>query len=181
MQDWVQQSRDYSANHSGWHKLAPSPAPPHMPDMAVPSVRPVSHSMFASGQRPDPLTKRIELDETEKAKRWHANDCKCRVSEKHGKRAQQISKQRMCKKGKWRVQIWSMHHAQPQETHSVVIITYCHSRKHTHTFRFTPKSKYTLAYSHMKQHLRQAHTYAQIERLTHDQTVHYIVNMIYQT
>lgn len=133
MQDWVQQSRDSSANHSGWHKLAPSPAPPHMPDMAVPSVRPVSHSMFASGQRPDPLTKRKELDETEKAKRWHANDCKCRVSEKHGKRAQQISKQRMCKKGKWRVQIWSMHHAQPQETHSVVIITYCHSRKHTHT------------------------------------------------
>lgn len=133
MQDWVQQSRDSSANHSGWHKLAPSPAPPHMPDMAVPSVRPVSHSMFASGQHPDPLTKRKELDETEKAKRWHANDCKCRVSEKHGKRAQQISKQRMCKKGKWRVQIWSMHHAQPQETHSVVIITYCHSRKHTHT------------------------------------------------
>lgn len=133
MQDWVQQSRDSSANHSGWHKLAPSPAPPHMPDMAVPSVRPVSHSMFASGQRPDPLTKRKELDETEKAKRWHANDCKCRVSEKHGKRAQQISKQRMCKKGKWRVQIWSMHHAQPQETHSVAIITYCHSRKHTHT------------------------------------------------
>lgn len=52
---------------------------------------------------------------------------------------------------------------------------------HTHTFRFTPKSKYTLAYSHMKQHLRQAHTYAQIERLTHDQTVHNNVNMIYQT
>lgn len=76
-----------------------------------------------------------------------------------------------------------MHHAQPQETHSVVIITHCHSRKHTHThtFRFTPKSKYTLAYSHMKQHLRQAHTYAQIERLTHDQTVHNNVNMIYQT
>lgn len=52
---------------------------------------------------------------------------------------------------------------------------------HTHTFRFTPKSKYTLAYSHMKQYLRQAHTYAQIERLTHDQTVHNNVNMIYQT